>query len=384
MHANWPLRVIAALAIVATGVASVASLLTRTEGSWPPVWTAVVAAYLAVGVLIVERRRGNPVGLILLAMGFLIATYAAADVVIQRPDASASAAYLAWLVSLMDAPLFAMVAYLFLLFPDGHLPSPRWRWVGLAVLVFGSISMIGTAVIPGPFPFYPEFDNPFGIAGTWVTGIMSVFYLLTIACVGAAVLSLIGRWRTGGPVERAQLKWVTTAAVLIAAVMVAYAILFGPRNFNDIADLAVGVALGFFPIAIGIAILRYRLFEIDRLVSRTIGYVVITALLVGAYASVILLLQGPLGAITGGETVSVALSTLVAAALFQPLRRRVQAIVDRRFDRARFDAERTTAAFSERLRGEVDIAALAADLDATVHASLKPRAVGLWIRGVPG
>ena len=193
-----------------------------------------------------------------------------------------------------------------------------------------------------------------------------------IACVGLSALSLVGRWRRGGPLERAQLKWVAAAAALVAAVMVGYAVLIGPASSTTSPTSRSAVALGFFPVAIGIAILRYRLFEIDRLVSRTIAYVVVTALLIGAYASVILLLQGPLGAVTGGETISVALSTLVAAALFQPLRRRVQAIVDRRFDRARFDAERTSAAFSERLRGETDIAALSEDLDATVRASLRP------------
>ncbi len=383
-RANWPVRVAAGSAVIVTGIASLAGWLSTSDPGLPPIWIIDVAAYVSVGVLIGERRRGNALGLILLAMGFLIAAYAAADVVLRWPEPPAVAAYLAWLVSLLDAPLFAMVAFLFLLFPDGRLPSPRWRWVGLAVLVFGAISLVGTAVAPGPFPFYPAFSNPFGIEGPPVVDVVSVFYLLTIACVGASVLSLIGRWRVGGPVERAQLKWVTAAAGLIATVMVAYAVLFGPRNFNDVADLAVALALAFFPIAIGVAILRYHLFEIDRLVSRTIAYIVVTALLIAAYVSAILLLQGPLGAITGGETISVALSTLVAAALFQPLRRRVQTIVDRRFDRARFDAERTSIAFSERLRGEVDIAALSADLDATVRSSLRPAAMGLWLREVTG
>jgi hypothetical protein len=168
---------------------------------------------------------------------------------------------------------------------------------------------------------------------------------------------------------------------VIALTMGGYATVFGPGTFNDIADLAIGFAFAFFPIAIGIAILRYRLFEIDRLVSRTIAYVVITAVLVAAYASVILLLQGPLGTVTGGDTIPVAISTLVVAALFQPLRRRVQSIVDRRFDRARFDAERTSSAFSERLRKDVDIESVTSDLRATVRSAIAPSTVGLWLRG---
>ncbi len=162
--------------------------------------------------------------------------------------------------------------------------------------------------------------------------------------------------------------------------MAGYAFVFGPGTFNEVADLAVGFAFAFFPIAIGIAILRYRLFEIDRLVSRTIAYGVISAILVSVYGSVILLLQGPLGSVTGGDTIPVAISTLVAAALFQPLRRRVQSVVDRRFDRARFDSEQTSAAFAERLRGDVDIESVTRDLGATVQGALRPTRQGLWIR----
>ena len=174
------------------------------------------------------------------------------------------------------------------------------------------------------------------------------------------------------------------AAVLVALAMGGYAFLVGPGKFNDIADLALGVAFGFFPIAIGIAILRYRLFEIDRLVSRTIAYVAITAVLLVAYTGAILVLQGPLGSVTGGDTIPVAVSTLVVAALFQPLRRRIQSVVDRRFDRARFDAERMSAAFAERLRADVDIESVTADLRTTVQAAVRPTHQELWIRRAVG
>ena len=153
-----------------------------------------------------------------------------------------------------------------------------------------------------------------------------------------------------------------------------------PGQFNDIADLTLGFAFGFFPVAIGIAILRYRLFEIDRLVSRTIAYVILTAVLVGAYAGAILLLQGPLGFVTGGDTVPVAISTLVVAALFQPLRRRVQSTVDRRFDRARFDAERTSADSRNACARTSTSKSVTADLRATVQDALRPERQGLWLR----
>ena len=129
------------------------------------------------------------------------------------------------------------------------------------------------------------------------------------------------------------------------------------------------------------AILRYRLYEIDRIVSRTIAYVVISAVLVAAYVGMVIVIGGPLGDATGGDTIAVALSTLAVAALFQPLRRRVQAIVDRRFDRARIDADRTTAEFSERLRSEMDIETVTTDLRKTVHATVRPARLGVWLRG---
>ncbi len=145
-------------------------------------------------------------------------------------------------------------------------------------------------------------------------------------------------------------------------------------------EILVIIALMGVPTAAGLAILRYRLYDIDRIVSRTIAYAVISAMLVGAYAIAILVLQGPLGNLFGGDTISVALSTLVVAALFQPVRRRVQRVVDRRFDRARIDAERTTTAFAERLRHEVDIEALTGDLDRTVRAAMHPSLIRLWLR----
>ena len=157
-------------------------------------------------------------------------------------------------------------------------------------------------------------------------------------------------------------------------------------GFSDIGPLAGGgwlvvlVGLTLMPIAIGVAILRYRLYDLDRLVSRTISYGLLTGALLAAYAGLILVLQDPLAAVTGGNTVTVALSTLVVAALFQPIRSRLQRIVDRRFDRARYDAERTTAAFAKRLREQVDLAALSDELDSTVDKAVAPSLVGLWLR----
>lgn len=364
------------VASVGVGVMTAASL----AAVLPPIFIVVAAAYLVVGTLIVERRAGNRIGLILYAIGLLVAGFLVADAIVRLQGETNGGAYVAWAVTLIDAPLFALLAFLFLLFPDGRLPSPRWRWVGLGVVVSGAIALVGTAVIPGTFAYYPDISNPFGIADQRLSETMPTFYLLTIVGVTLAALSLIGRWRVGGPTERAQLKWVATAAELIAVVMAAYAILFGPGAFNDVADLAVGLAFGFFPIAIGIAILRYHLFEIDRLVSRTIAYSVLTGGLIVVFLVVNLALTTAFSSMTGVDSLAVAASTLVAAALFTPIRRRVQQVVDRRFDRARYDADRTSVAFSARLRYQVDLPAVTADLDTTVRAAIAPATLDVWLR----
>jgi hypothetical protein len=188
----------------------------------------------------------------------------------------------------------------------------------------------------------------------------------------------VWRYRHGASIERQQTRWFASSALLTLVTVG-----IGFSGIGPLADggwLLVLVGLALMPIAIGVAILRYRLYDLDRLVSRTISYGLLTGTLLAAYAGLILVLQDPLGAVTGGNTVAVALSTLVVAALFQPIRLRLQRIVDRRFDRARYDAERTTAEFAKRLREEVDLAALSDELDSTVDKAVAPSHVGLWLR----
>jgi hypothetical protein len=376
-------RTFVAGAVASSAVASiVAAIPVDSRAVERFLFVGVIAVYLLVGLVLIERRRGNPLGPVVLTMGILTWGYVLADVYVSRPGPLPGADIAAWVVSLLDAPLFVLVSLVFLVFPDGRLPSRRWRaLLGLNITLL-AIVVTGTAVAPGTFSFYPQFENRFAVQG--FPDIVEPAYLTLLVSVALSALSLVGRWRAAGPVQRAQLKWVASSAVIIAAVMGSYGVFIGPGEYNPVFDAAVSFGLGFFPIAIGIAILRYRLFEIDRLVSRTIAYVVVTAVLVAAYAGVILLLQGPLGAVTGGDTIPVAISTLVVAALFQPLRRRVHSLVDRRFDRARFDSERTSAAFAERLRRDVDIESVTADLRATVQGALRPTHQGLWIRKAPG
>jgi hypothetical protein len=190
------------------------------------------------------------------------------------------------------------------------------------------------------------------------------------------------RYRRGGAVERQQLKWLiaVTVAAVIAWSIVTVGGLMRTQLLTTIGWYGGLLAFAGFPIAIGIAVLRYRLFEIDRIISRTIAWAVVTGVLVAVFAGGVVALQAALVGFTQGETLAVAVSTLVAATLFQPLRWRVQRTVDRRFDRASYDGQRTVEAFAERLRDEVALDAVVADLHATVATSIKPSSFGLWLR----
>ena len=219
--------------------------------------------------------------------------------------------------------------------------------------------------IPGLSPDLAEAGG--GVAA------LGIFVLFAVAVAAVTV-----RFRRSTGVEHAQQKWLVAGLGAMAVMFpVSFATDLGPADIIDVLSVAAG---GLVAIAVAIAVLRYHVFDIDRVVSRGIAYGLLTAVLVATYAAVILLLQGPLGSFLGGDTISVALSTLVVAALFQPLRRGLQRAVNRRFDRARVDADLTTAAFSEQLRDETDIVAVTADLDRTVRESLKPADVGLWLR----
>jgi hypothetical protein len=201
---------------------------------------------------------------------------------------------------------------------------------------------------------------------------------------GAALAALFIRYRRGSMIERQQLKWLLATAAF-AAIVFPFALLLPAGPVADIAFLIGLLALFALPLSIGIAVMRYRLYDIDRLISRTIVYAAISLVLIGVYTVVVLFLQTVLGNLVGSSAFSVAVSTLVVASLFQPVRRRVQVAVDRRFDRQRYDADRTVAAFSERLRGEVDLESLVTGLDATIRSTVAPAGTGIWIRPrVPG
>ena len=209
---------------------------------------------------------------------------------------------------------------------------------------------------------------------------LEIFILIaTLITFVAAIVAVWQRFRGGSSIERQQVKWLVAVVVVGAVVFPASFVIKDPVVSNILSIIGIVAFFG-LPAVIGMAILRYRLYEIDRIISRTVGYGIVTALLGAVFVASILLLQAALQRFTQGQTVAVAASTLVVFALFQPVRRRVQTAVDRRFDRARYDAERTAEAFAGRLRAETDMSAVTSDLAATTKATVAPRSLSIWLR----
>jgi len=373
-----------ALALAILDIAGYAVLVAvnfADAGSDPSIvmFGGAVAAFSVMGALLIRRVPANPIGALLLATG----TAQAGGTALLVYGGTGGSAAPPWpgsaIVSALGdvwytAPFVIALVGVPLVFPDGRLPSPRFRWV---VWVIGagmaSMALAGVAsLIPG-------------LADREViVGVLIVITVVAIVFgfVGAAVAIWV-RFRRGDPLQRQQVKWLLADAG-VAAVFFPLAMVFAESESWLVLDLAFWL-VGFLaylalPIAIGIAVLRYRLYEIDRLISRTIGYAIMTVTLAAVLAGTIILFEAVLAPLTGGNTVAVAASTLVVAALFQPLRQRVQRVVDRRFNRARYDAERTVAAFAAQLRDEVDLESLGADVLEVVAQTVAPASVGLWIR----
>jgi hypothetical protein len=267
--------------------------------------------------------------------------------------------------------------FLLLLFPDGHLASRRWRpvaWLAAGIL---ATVLVANALAPGPLDSFPRFANPLGIdlLGGVLDRVLALAGALYLGVTASCVAAVVVRFRRSRGEERQQLKWFAYAAGLLLIFLLLNVLAGDPNN------LFFGVGLTLFPLATGIAVLRYRLYDIDRLISRTLVYGLLTALLAGIYGGAVLVLGQVFGGV-GGDPPSgvVAGATLAVAALFQPLRRRVQAAVDRRFNRRRFDAARTVETFSVRLRDEIDLDMLSAELLTVVDQTMQPTAVSLWLQ----
>lgn len=349
-------------------------------------YPAAVASLLFVGALLVQRVPGNVVGSLLLVAGVLMSTaitcgfYATFGWGQPTPwPGTVLAAVLNQILFIY--PLIITLVIVPLYFPTGTLPGPRWRW--FVWLAIAAAVASGVADLVRPTTLVADIPNPLGTEALvpLADALSSVTSLYTVIGFGAAAAAIVLRFRRATGVERQQQKWLLAVAGF-AAVVLPMSFLVPNEDLANALFLFDLLAFASLPIAIGIAILRYRLYEIDRLVSRTIGWALVTGILVTVFAGLVVGLQALLAPVTDENTLVVAASTLVAFALFQPLRRRVQRTVDRRFDRARYDGEQTAAAFGERMRTEADLARLEADLTDTVGLALRPGSTAVWIRNV--
>ncbi len=360
-----------------TVVLVVLSLVIGLTGgeTWSAVFGSipVAVAFAVVGAL-VAARTGNRLGWLFLGAGTLTAVTILANVYAARSATAElpGAAWAGWIFTValgIVAPLFYLAL---LLFPDGRLLSPRWRPVLWVAIISGLAEMACSALSDVNFSSnFPHLRDPVTVVAPLGTAFNLAQFAGTLVLPAAAV-AMIVRFRRSGQEQRLQLKWFMYAAAVSAlAVLVA-----SQLSSNPLAEWEISLLL--IPAAVGIAILKYRLYEIDRLVSRTLAYAVVTGLLIGVYAGLVIVATQVFRFKT---PVAVAVATLAAAALFSPLRRRVQRVVDRRFNRVRYDADQTVAAFAARLRDAVDLDTVRADLLAVVTNAVEPAQIAVWIAG---
>src|ERR671932_1902830 len=355
--------------------------------------TLTAISYAPVGALIASRHPANPVGWLLCLYGLVIsfshfgaeyATYA----LLVKPDSLPAGEAMAWILSWVLPILNGMQVFYILLFPTGRLPSRRWRWLGWLTVAFVVVGAIVAAFSSGALlGILGPIQNPLGIEGFSNTYYKAILFTMTPLLTLAAALAVFIRLRRAIGVERQQIKWFAYAAVAyISAGILAYIIprvIDTPLWFERIG-FALNIAfIPAIPVAIGIAILRYRLYDIDFLINRTLVYSTLTALLATIYFGGVAATQAIFRTLTGQEQqpqLAIVVSTLVIAALFNPLRRRIQSFIDRRFYRRKYDAAKTLEAFSHKLRDETDLNALSDDLVGVVRETMQPAHVSLWLR----
>jgi hypothetical protein len=382
---RWPARLAWALCVlVVLGMAATPSLnqLARQAGRTDLGSNATNVAYglvavsaATVGALLGGRRPRHPVGWLLLALGLWFA-YGYTSWVLLAWQGAPPAVGLA----LLDANVLvipALIGFVLVLTPTGSLPSPRWRWWA-RVAATAPLLGLGSLAL-GPFrESDPPVANPLAVGA--LAGPLLVMRTVAFVVAGLSIplgaWSLVVRYRRAGAVERQQLRWLTVAAVPVAVAVATLAAQALTGNEVDLGWL-VGLCLAVLPLGIGAAILRYRLYDLDRILSRTLTYGLLTVLLGGGYAVVVL----GLGQLLGQDSsLAVAAATLAVWGLFQPARRRVQAVVDRRFNRRRYDAAQTIERFSDRLHQQLDLDTLTAELLAVVEETMQPTQALMWLR----
>jgi hypothetical protein len=344
----------------------------------------MVLAFVLVGGIVTIKRPGNLVGWALslagvgLLLGGVLETYAELAL-LAKPEAGLPAGAAAGAIAGGSwTALMAGVFLLLLLFPEGHAPSPRWPVVARLVLIAFAAVWVIISTAPGQLePPVEAFENPLAFTSNdgYVTLVFPII-AICLVCVGLAAISLLLRFRRSRGDERQQFKWLAASAGLLLVLMPIQYVF----EFSGVAGAFFTVVLFALPVSVGIAILRYRLYEIDRIVNRAVVYGALSALLAGIYFGIVLAMQKVFSSFTGGSDLAIAVSTLAVAALFRPVRRRIQEIVDRRFYRAKYDAQETLEAFNARLRDEIDLDSLSGEIRAVVQETMQPAHVSLWLR----
>jgi hypothetical protein len=348
-----------------------------------PVLAAVSAA--TVGAVLASRRPRHPVGWLLLAAGLCLNASGVASAyadygLLARPGALPGAREVSLYLPAVVIPSLAVLGFVLLLTPTGSLPSPRWRWWARAAVAAPVVSLLAIGLASPTLDQAARApDNPFDLSG--LGGALQVVYQLTFAVTNLAVVvgagSLVVRFRRARGTERQQLRWVALAAALtlLGSLVLLAAVTLGTSP--AVLGWVAGVYVAILPLALGASILRYRLYDLDRIISRTLAYGLLTLLLAGGYAVVAL----GLGQLLGQDSsLAVAGATLAVAGLFQPVRRRVQEAVDRRFNRRRHDAAQMIEAFGGRLRDQVDLTTLTGELLTVVDQTMQPSQASLWLR----
>jgi hypothetical protein len=375
-------------AVNAATIASQASALNNIG----PVFLAAELALVTVGALVASRRPANPSGWILYAAGLVFALGDLADGyalhgLLARPGSLPGAAIMAWVSEWSrGATVLGAFALVFLLFPDGRPLSPRWRpvvWLTAAVTPLLGLM----AFKPGPLPDYAGITNPLGIggAGGQVLNILAnVAFFALLAALAASGLSLVLRFRRAKGDERQQLKWFASGgAAMILAFLVAPFIWFTPAlNNSPLWPILFTLSLVALPVSLGIAILKYRLYDIDLIIRRTLVYSVLSALLAFVYLGSVVALQTIVRSLTGQSQPQfvIVVSTLAIAALFNPLRHRLQSLIDRAFYRRKYDAAQVLAAFLASARDEVELRPLLEHLVQAADETVKPEHVSVWLK----
>ena len=400
----WVVLGVVALSTVGAGILSVLNAGgggdSASQGIRDTLFLVALFSFPVAGVLIASQQPRNLIGWILLASGLSWAVIVLAEGYAEygfdtnpgslaRPDLAVALTSSIWVPA-----VGLMGTFLILLFPDGRLPSRGWRplaWLSAIVLV---LLMVSSPLMPGSLPeitgepSWPDVANPLGIEALRpLSGSLDVSVGLLPLCMVGSALSLIGRFRRSRDRERLQLKWLAAGAGLTATLYLVLMASGGAEHFglwtppawvNNFDDVII-YSFALIPVSVGVAVLKYRLYDIDVIINRTLVYGGLTALLATTYLGTVLLLQGVIPT-AGDSDLTIAGSTLAVAALFRPLRARVQDFIDRRFYRRKVDAQHTLESFSSRLRDDVDLDNLSRDLLGVVRDTMQPEHASLWLR----